>query len=287
MIRDYYRLTKPGIVWANVMTAAAAYLYTASSALELWPFVVTMLAIAALIAGSCILNNYLDRGIDARMKRTQKRALVTGQIAAKHALWYAAALLAFGFVGLWFSSNPTTVALGVAAVVSYVGIYTWSKRHTWHGTLIGSIPGALPPVAGYAAVTGWLDTTSLMMFLVMVCWQMPHFYAIAIFRKKDYASAGLPVLPLVKNMQTTKLIILGYMFLYAVAVVYFAGYSSTARLTYGAVMAIVILYWLVQGVMGLRVTDDEQWAKRIFRTSLIALLTWSLLLAFMDLPSRL
>lgn len=278
MSRDYYFMTKPGIVRANVMTATAGYLLYGFVSFVIWRFFGTLAGIALLIAGACVLNNYFDRRIDAHMSRTKKRALVTGSVQPGHALLFAGVLEVVGFVLLWTCSNAATVLLGAIAVVSYVGAYTWSKRHTWHGTLIGSIPGALPPAAAYIAASGGPDAVAIVLFLVMIAWQMPHFYAIAIFRKNDYVAAHIPVMSTVKTMRTTKMFIVAYMILFAALSLCLPLYAGNNNV-YMAVMTMTSLGWLVVGLQGFRATDNERWAKKVFGSSLVVLLAWSAMLS--------
>ncbi len=230
------------------------------------------------MASACVFNNYIDRGIDEKMARTKRRALVIGKISARAALTYASVLGLAGFSILLLWTNGLVALIGLIAYVDYIVLYGWSKRHSVHGTLVGSISGAAPPVAGYCAVTDRFDLGALIIFLIMVCWQMVHFYAIAIRRAKDYKAAGIPVLPLVKGIRQTKIQMILYTVAFTLAVVDLSvkGYTGWA---FGVVMGAIGLLWLYKGLKSFSVKDDIAWAKRMFLFSLVVLLSFSVMLS--------
>lgn len=231
-----------------------------------------------VIASGCVLNNYLDIGIDKRMARTKKRALVTGTITPKNALIYATILGLSGEIMLLIFTNLLTAFIGLFGLFVYVIVYGVVKRRSIHGTLVGSLSGAVPPVAGYTAVTGNLDWAALTLFLILVCWQMPHFYAIAIYRFDEYRAAALPMLPIVNGLRATKLQILNYCLFFLVACQLLTLLNYT-NLTYSAVMAIIGCAWLGLAATGFSKKDDVVWAKQMFGASLLVLLIFSATLA--------
>lgn len=258
--------------------AAAAGFFLASQGNVSWGLLAAVLfGTACIIAASCVINNYIDRSIDAAMLRTQKRGLVSGRISAKEAFVFAAVLFVIGFTLLALYTNALTVYIGILGVVFYVAVYGVAKRRSHHGTLIGSISGSTPPVAGYTAVTNELDTAAVILFLVLTFWQMPHFYAIAIFRKSDYAKAKIPVLPLAKGMLRTKLEIYLYIiaFIFATLSLTLEGYTG---LSYAFIMLGLGLWWLLVALQGFRAADDTAWARKVFGISLLSLLVLSGLL---------
>jgi protoheme IX farnesyltransferase len=174
-------------------------------------------------------------------------------------------------------TNILTTILGLIAYVMYVVVYGIAKRTTIHSTLIGTIPGALPPAAGYIAVTGVFDMAALLLFVMMLFWQMPHFYAIAIFRRSDYQAAGLPIWSVIKGTQSTKLQILMYAILFAVTAPLLSIYGYTGFI-YAIVMTIIGLIWVVRGLRGFRAETDEKWARRMFFFSLNVLLVMCLMI---------
>lgn len=278
MIKTYYYLTKPGIIYGNLLTTTGSFLFAADGLFYPALMLATLSGTGLIIASACVCNNYLDRGIDAKMARTKQRALVTGIIPVRLALTYAAGLGLAGFAMLLLQTNRLTAALGLIAFWVYVVAYGLAKRHSVHGTLVGSIAGALPPVAGYTAVTAQLDSTAWLLFAIMVAWQMPHFYAIAIYRLKDYRAAGLPVLPAIRGIAATKRQMTGYIIAFIIAcalltIVGPAGYSFLI------IMTGLGLVWLNHALQGFKTKDDGRWARHLFRFSLIVILVFSAMLA--------
>jgi protoheme IX farnesyltransferase len=160
-----------------------------------------------------------------------------------------------------------------------VVLYGFAKRKSVHGTLVGTLPGSASLVAGYTAVTGKLDVGALLLFLIMVAWQMAHFYSIALYRQKDYKNAGIPVLPVVKGAKRTKLEILLYTFLFVIFVTLLS-VNRYSGLVFLLVMAPLGLYWLWRGLQGFNVKKDDKWGRQMFGFSLIVLLTLSVMLSF-------
>lgn len=270
----YYRLTKPGIIYGNGMAAVAGFLLASGTHIRPILLLSMLIGTALVIACGCVINNYLDRDIDRHMARTKKRALATGEISVPAAMTFAAVLGVAGFAILIADTNWLTVGVGALGLFSYVVLYSIGKRTTKYGTLIGTISGATPPVAGYCAVTGRLDLAALLLFAVMLCWQMAHFYSIAMYRLKDYQAAGLPVWPAQKGMHATKRQIIFFIvaFIAACATLTIAGYTGYIYL---AVMVGVGAAWLRKGMSGFHQADDVRWARGMFGFSLIVLLTFS------------
>lgn len=278
MLRAYYRLTKPGIIYGNLLTAAAGFLLAARGHIRFWLLLATLLGTGLVIASACVFNNYIDRDIDRRMARTRRRALVTGQVTARNALIYATAMLILGVAILIAGTNLLVLAVGLSAFIIYVLFYGLAKRRSVHGTLVGSLSGAAPPLAGYLAVTDHLDGGAALVFLVLVFWQMPHFYAIAIRRLKDYRAAGLPVLPVRQGIRATKLQIVAYIIAFAAANSLLSVFGYTGYV-YLAVMLAVSLTWLYYGWQGFSTKDDQQWARQLFLISLLVILSLSVMLS--------
>jgi protoheme IX farnesyltransferase len=276
-VNKYYRLTKPGIVYSNAMTAAAGFLFASDGHVKLWNLLILLFGTSLIIASACVFNNYIDRGIDAKMKRTKKRATANGKISALSVNIYATILGVLGFAVL-AHTNLTTFLIGVLAFFSYVVLYGIAKRKTIHGTLVGTIPGAASLVAGYTAVSGRLDLATLLLFLIMLTWQMAHFYSIAIFRLKDYKSAGLPVMPVVKGVKSTKLQIIAYIFVFIIVTIDLSFFGYTG-LSFLFVMSGLGMYWLFKAIDGFKVRSDTKWARDMFGYSLIVLLVLSVMIS--------
>lgn len=270
-LKSYYWLAKPGIVYGNLLAAAAGFLVASRGrGLDVALLVETAVGIALVIASACVFNNYIDRDIDKAMARTSWRASAKGTIPLARGMIFAAVLGVAGFAVLATLTNWTTFVVGAVGFIDYVVLYAWAKRRSWHGTLVGSISGSAPLAGGYTAVTGRFDGGALLLFILMACWQMPHFYAIAMRRLKDYRAAGLPVMPAVKGMRATKLLIIAYIAAFMItdillyALGYFGRLSTVVIGLYGAL-------WLSPAVRGLSAADDKLWAKKMFLYSLIFL----------------
>lgn len=276
--RAYYELVKPGRTIANGMTALAGFLLAAGGHIDLGLLFAAFGGTSLIVASACTFNNYYDRGIDSGMSRTEQRALVQGSVAPWAALIYATALGAAGFALLVIYTNPPTIILGAIGMVDYLLLYGPAKRKTVYSTLIGSICGATPIAAGYTAVTGRFDTGALLLFLIMLAWQMPHFYAIAIYRRDDYATAKLPIWSVQKGIAATKIQIILFciVFLVSCTLLSVFGYASY---TFLAIMALLSGWWIVKSLQGFKAPDVNAWARGLFGYSLLVLLAMSVLMA--------
>lgn len=277
MLRSYYQLVKPGIVYGNLLSAVAGFLFVTSYPIDVVLFATFLIGLGLVIASACVFNNYLDRDIDQKMERTKGRALASGTISGGAALSYGALLGVFGFMLL--ARFVAAAALVVVAIgfVMYVGVYTWAKRRTRWSTVIGSVSGAAPIAAGAAAGSGMFDERAALLFLLMALWQLPHFYAIAIFRLKDYAAAGVPVLPLSSGIAVTKkhLTMSIVAFMLCVPLLWLRGHAGYVYLV---PMSIVSVGWLREALRGYAASDDVAWARKLFRFSLVVLLALSIVL---------
>lgn len=277
LVGRYYQLTKPGIIYGNVLTGTGGFLLAAKWHIDVALLMSTLVGMALVIGGACVFNNYIDRGIDQKMARTQKRALAAGVIPGRHALIFASVLTIVGLALLLFGSLPLVALIGLIGFIDYVILYGWSKRKSTLGTVIGSISGSAPVLAGYVAARGHIDLGGWLVFLIMVFWQMPHFFGIALYRQKDYAAAGIPVLPVKKGAFATKVQILLYVVGFilssiALSVFKYAGYS------FAVVLGVLGVIWFVRGVQGFKVDNDEIWGKKMFLFSLIIVLVFSVML---------
>lgn len=279
--KSYYSLTKPGVLYGNVITAVAGFLLAAGhfKMFEFGLFAATIVGMTLVIASACALNNVLDQDIDAIMERTKARVVAHGDIAGSKATIFSALLGLVGLAILVFWTNWLVVSVGVFGFVVYVWLYgAFSKRRSIHGTLVGSISGAMPILAGYVAVADKFDIGAVMVFLMLFFWQFPEFYSIAIYRRKEYEAAGIPVMSVVKGVRSTTLQIFVYTALFVAASLALTplGYAG---LVYFVVMAILGVYWLRLGAQGLRAKNADAWARRMFHFSLIVLLALSGMLA--------
>lgn len=275
----YFQLTKPGVLFGNTLSAAAGFLLASRGHVNLAAFAWLCLGTTLTIASACALNNYLDQDIDARMSRTKKRAVWLKTVGSRNAAVFAAVLGVVGFGILIASTNAWVVAVEVIGYADYVLLYgMWSKRRSWHGTAVGAISGAAPILAGYAGAAGTVDLGGVLAFLVLFVWQMPEFYSISIYRREEYAAAGVPVISVVKGVRYATLHIFGYTVLFVIfsLLLSILGYTGV---TYLVVMAAVGAYWLWLGAKGLSKNQPEAWARRMFKFSLTALLVFCALIS--------
>lgn len=282
MLKYYYRLTKPGIIYGNLVTVVGGFFLATHHGYHETDLVLlfaTLLGISLIIAGSCVINNIIDRDIDALMERTKHRELVLGVIALRHAYIYAATLTALGILSLYFYTNTLTLFAALIGVFFYVVCYSlYAKRRSVLGTLVGSVSGAMPPVVGYLAVAGSVDTGAILLFLILSVWQMPHSYAIAVYRLDDYRKAKIPVLPVARGMMRTKIETLIYTLLFLVLthLLYFTGYAGKPYLL---IMSIATVLWVLFSAYGFFQYDDRTWAKRMFAASILIVTIFSAAIA--------
>jgi heme o synthase len=279
-IKTYYRLTKPGIIYGNVLTLIAGFLFASIfhfEAVDLGLLAATVFGTALVIACGCVINNFLDRGIDQKMARTEKRALATATLSSRPAIIYGVVLGVMGFAVLALYTNILTVAVGAVGLFFYLVMYSIGKRRSVYGTIIGSVSGATPILAGYTAATNQLDAAAWLLFLIMVCWQMPHFYAIAMYRLKDYRAAGLPVWPVARGNQETKIQIAAFILAFIATTLQLTarGYTSYVFMV---IMVVVSAVWLQKALQGFKTADETKWAKQMFLFSLKVVLVLSIML---------
>jgi len=276
-LRAYYQTLKPERTYANVITTGAGFLLASRWQVHWWLLLAIVIGTTLVVLSACAANNCTDRGVDAKMPRTKKRALVTGFLPIRNVAFLAIVLGIAGFVVLITSVNWLTVLIGAIAYVDYVVLYAWSKRHTIYSTLIGTISGAAPLVAGYTAVTGRFDATAVLLGILMICWQMPHFYAIGIFRHEDYRAAGLPVWPVRRSLRNTQYWILLYTAGFTASCIGLAVMGAIGAI--GAVtLSLLGMYWLAIGFKGFRMPDSKKWARSMFGLSLVIVLVVSVIL---------
>lgn len=206
-MRDYIELTKPRITWLILMSTGIGYFFGLPGAAN-WPEFLKSISLLSLLhtvvgtgliaSGTAALNQWYEREADRKMRRTAMRPLPAGKLPAGRALAFGIALSVAGFVELWLGVNLLSGLIGAFTLASYLFLYTPLKQRTWWSTTIGAIPGALPPVIGYAAASGTVRYESWVLFAILFLWQFPHFYSIAWMYKEDYARAGIQMLPVVE-----------------------------------------------------------------------------------------
>ena len=276
----YFSLTKPGIIAGNLIATAAGFFLASKGQVDWLLFSATMLSIIFIIGSACVFNNVIDRDIDMLMERTCNRVLVKGLVSVNGAL-VAAVLLGFaGFSIAYFMTNTVALFMGALGFVVYVGLYSlYFKRKSIYGTAVGSISGACPPVMGYCAVTGQFDIGALILLAIFCVWQIPHSYAIAIYRFKDYSLANIPILPLRSGFKTARDHIISYILVF-IGVCLLLTQQNYAGIIYASCMTLLGLYWTYIAVTGFSEKNQQVWGKKLFVFSIITICCFSLLISF-------
>jgi protoheme IX farnesyltransferase len=206
-LRDYIELTKPRITWLILMSTGIGYFFGLRGAANWWTFLGnihllsllhTVMGTGLIASGTAALNQWYEREADRKMRRTALRPLPSGKLTAGGALAFGVALSIAGFVELWLGVNLLCALIGAFTLASYLFVYTPMKQRTWWSTTVGAIPGAMPPMIGYAAAAGTVTLDAWVLAAILFLWQFPHFYSIAWMYKDDYARAGIQMLPVVE-----------------------------------------------------------------------------------------
>jgi len=244
--RDYLELCKPKVVLVMLLTAVVG-MFVATPSLPPWHLVVLATLGIGMAAGSAAaINHVMDRRIDEKMARTQSRPLPQGKLAPLNALLFAAVIGTAGIGLLAFWVNPLTAWLTLASLMGYAVVYTvYLKRATPQNIVIGGIAGAAPPLLGWTAITGTFDPNALLLVLIIFAWTPPHFWALCIARKNDYAKAGVPMLPVTHGETFTRLQILLYsvMLLLCSLLPYVTGMSGILYLLGVIALNLRFMYW--------------------------------------------
>lgn len=274
-----YRLTKPGVTYGNLITTVAGYLFAANGHIIWHVFLGLTFGTWCIIASACVINNYLDQDIDILMTRTKNRPLLTGEVTGKQAVIFGTLLGIVGTIVLILSTNWWVVGVGTFGWIVYVWLYgALGKRQSVHGTLVGSVSGAAPILAGYVAVSHELDSAAVLLFLILFFWQMPEFYSIAIYRKNEYAKAGVPVSSVIRGVAATKRQIFVYTIL-TVLCMLLLGATPLAGFSYFITALILSARWLLIAAEGLLTSDDDAWAKSNFHYALVVLVVFSVIIS--------
>jgi protoheme IX farnesyltransferase len=274
----FFEVTKPGIIFGNVVTVSGGFFLGSHTHFNFWLFLSTLLAMSLVVACGCVLNNIIDRDIDHLMDRTKNRVIVKGLISLPIAFFYALILGALGFVIFYFGTNLLALSVAAIGLFFYVIVYSlfWKRRSTL-GTTIGGIAGAVPPVVGYCAATHQFNAAAVILFLILFFWQMPHFYAISIYRLKDFAAAGIPILPIKKSIPYTKVCILLYIIAFTIVAVMPTLFGYIGWIYFSVALALGLI-WLALGIKGFRTQDNRRWARKMFLFSILNITLLSLVM---------
>lgn len=270
---DLVSLTKPRIT-VNVVISAATGIFLAPGHLGWVRTVVALLGTALVVGGANTLNCYVERDTDARMWRTRNRALAAGRLEPREGLLLGLLLALVAVPLLSLVLNPLTGFLALLALVSYVWVYTPLKQKTPAALLVGAVPGAIPPLLGWTAVTGHADLGGLLLFAVMFVWQLPHFLAITLYLKEDYARGGHRVMPLVRGEKLARLHLLLWTLLLVPTSFSFV-FFHLAGPVYAVTAAVLGAGFIVMALRGLKVQsgpENVRTARRIFHYSIVYML---------------
>lgn len=275
--RDYYQLTKPKVVALLVLTAWVGMMLATPAMPDLGKIFWASLGIALVSSAAAAFNQVLDQKIDAQMARTYMRPLPKGKLSTTQATLFACVLALLGFTILSIELNWLTAWLTLTGLFGYAVVYTLLlKRATPQNIVIGGIAGALPPVLGWSAMTGQVSGESLLLMMIIFTWTPPHFWALAIHRVKDYARAGIPMLPVTHGIEFTKTLILLYTFLLMLVCLlpYLVGMSGLIYL----VGVLVLNLRFVIHAWQLKFHTQTESAMKTFRFSIVHLMVLFLIL---------
>jgi protoheme IX farnesyltransferase len=276
----YLELTKPKVVALIVFTAIVGTLLASPGMPPLDALLWGNLGIALASGCAAAINHILDPKIDEQMARTQRRPLATGTLKTSQALTFAFSLGVLSMLILWFLVNPLTAVLTFASLIGYAVIYTvFLKRATSQNIVIGGAAGAAPPVLGWAAVTNSIEPNALLLFLIIFIWTPPHFWALAIARRDEYAKAGIPMLPVTHGIPYTRLQVLLYTVLLVLVTLmpWISGMSGLIYLAAVLVLNARFLYY----AFALKLTDRAELPMKIFKFS-ISYLMWLFVALLVD-----
>jgi len=268
--RDYLSLCKPRVVVLIVFTAVVGMFLATPGMVPVTTLLFGSLGIALAAGAAAAVNHVVDANIDLLMKRTKDRPLPTGHLGSRQALLFAAVLATVSMVMLVAGVNGLTAILTFLSLIGYAVIYTMYLKHaTPQNIVIGGVAGAAPPVLGWVAVTGQIDPQALLLFLIIVVWTPPHFWALAIHRRDDYAKAVVPMLPVTHGVEYTRLHVLLYTLLLLVVTLlpFVVGMSGVLYLAGALILGGRFLWWAVK----LYRTGSDQVALKTFSFSILYL----------------
>ena len=246
--RDYYEMCKPRVVLLMLLCALVGMYLATPGAVPLQTVVLGLIGIGLVAGSAAVVNHIADAHIDARMARTQNRPVAGGRVSAAQGMMFSAVLGTTGMLILWFGINPLTAWLNLASWVGYGLIYTYFlKRATPQNIVIGGLFGAAPPLFGWTAVTNSVDPGGLLLVLIIFAWTPPHFWALALDRKEEYAEVGVPMLPVTHGDSFTRLHILLYTIILVLSTIfpYLIGMSGLIYLAGALALGAGFLYWAI------------------------------------------
>ncbi|MCS7023555.1 MAG: heme o synthase [Bryobacteraceae bacterium] len=202
-MKNYLELTKPRVTWLILMSTAIGFWFGVRETGNWWALLHALAGTWFIASGTFTLNQWYEREADARMRRTKDRPLPSGRVTPRQALLFGLVLSGIGFAELFWGANALTGWLGLFTEITYLCAYTPLKQKSWHATTVGAVPGAMPPLLGYAAAAGTLTWEAVALYAILFLWQFPHFYSIAWLYREDYARANIKMLPVIETDGTS------------------------------------------------------------------------------------
>jgi protoheme IX farnesyltransferase len=267
LIRSYYLLCKPNVVYMMLICALVGMLLAEDSVSSISTIMVALVGIALCSGSAAAINQVIDRNADAAMTRTDKRPLPQGELSVFHASSFAFVIGVLGALVLYIHINTLTMVLTLASLIGYAFIYTvYLKRATPQNIVIGGLAGAAPPLLGWTAISNTIDPYALLLVLIIFVWTPPHFWALAIYRKEEYAKESIPMLPVTHGVAFTKLqIVLYTIILFIVSVLpYIVLMSGFVYLISAIVLSSIFMYYSIK----LYFSDDDAVAMKTFNFSI-------------------
>ena len=267
LIRSYYLLCKPNVVYMMLICALVGMLLAEDSVSSISTIIVALVGIALCSGSAAAINQVIDRNADAAMTRTDKRPLPQGELSVFHASSFAFVIGVLGALVLYVYINTLTMVLTLASLIGYAFIYTvYLKRATPQNIVIGGLAGAAPPLLGWTAISNTIDPYALLLVLIIFVWTPPHFWALAIYRKEEYAKESIPMLPVTHGVAFTKLqIVLYTIILFIVSVLpYIVLMSGFVYLISAIALSSIFMYYSIK----LYFSDDDAVAMKTFNFSI-------------------
>lgn len=267
LLKSYYILCKPNVVYMMLICALVGMLLAEDSVSSVSNIIISLLGIALCSGSAAAINQVVDRKADASMTRTDQRPLPQGELSPFHASCFAFVIGLMGALILYFFVNTLTMLLTLASLIGYAFIYTiYLKRATPQNIVIGGLAGAAPPLLGWAAISNTIEPFALLLVLIIFAWTPPHFWALAIYRKDEYAKESIPMLPVTHGVAFTKLqIVLYTIILFIVSILPYIVLMSGAIYLFSAViLSSIFMYYSIR----LYLSDDDSYAMRTFNFSI-------------------
>lgn len=267
LLKSYYTLCKPNVVYMMLITAVVGMLLAQETVPSISYMFIALLGIALCSGSAAAINQVIDRNADASMNRTDKRPLPQGDISPTHASIFALVIGLLGSIILYVFVNTLTMYLTIASLIGYAFIYTvYLKRATPQNIVIGGLAGAAPPLLGWVSITNSIDPYSLLLVLIIFIWTPPHFWALAIYRKDEYAKESIPMLPVTHGVAFTKLqIVLYTIILFLVSLLpYIVLMSGVIYLVSAFILSSIFLYYSIKLYLG----EGDEYAMKTFTYSI-------------------